>query len=183
MNDGEIIELLNKRDEKALNAISERYGGLCRSLIRNVLPDERDVEECMSTVLMKLWSSIPPAKPDNLKAYAAKSARNEALMRWRANRSRGIGELEPLDELAGTMPPVDDEVMAKELRASVERYLKKLPPEKRRVFTQRYWFMEPIAKIAGENGISESKTASMLFRIRNGLRKHLEKEGLIDEKR
>ncbi len=183
MNDGEIIELLLKRDEAALNAITERYGGLCRSLMRNILRDERDAEECMSSVLMKLWSGIPPARPKNLRAYIAKAARNEALMRWRSNKSRGIGELEPLNELSGTLPPAEDAVMAKELRASVERYLLKLPQKKRRVFIQRYWFLESIADIAKANGDSESKTASMLFRIRNGLRDHLVKEGMIDGKR
>lgn len=180
MKDGEIIELLNKRDESALDAISDMYGGLCRSLMRNVLKDERDVEECLSSMLMRLWSAIPPANPKNLRAYIAKSARNEALMRWRANSSRGIDGLEPLSELAGSLPPVENEVMAGELREAIERFLAGLTKEKRRVFLQRYWLMEPIGEIARSNGMSESKVASMLFRIRNGLREYLVKEGLID---
>ena len=45
------------------------------------------------------------------------------------------------------------------------------------VFMQKYWYLMEIKKIAELNGISESKTASILHRLRKKLKKRLEKEG------
>ena len=179
MNDGEILNLLNSRNENAVSALTERYGGLCRSLIGNILSDDRDIEECMNSVFMRLWSSIPPAKPDNLTAYVAKAARNEALMRYRSNKRHDKEELSPMDEIRGVLPSADSEAIAKELRENVEKYLKGLSKEKRGIFIRRYWFFDPVREIARLYGMSESKVTSMLFRIRNGLREYLRKEGLL----
>lgn len=62
MKDSEIIALLNNRDEAAVEALKDRFGGLCFSLASNILADRRDAEECVSSVLFKLWSSIPPGR-------------------------------------------------------------------------------------------------------------------------
>lgn len=178
LDDREIILLLNNRDEKAVAALKERFGGLCRSLIRNVLTDERDVEECLSSVFMRLWSSIPPAEPRNLTAYVAKAARNEALMRYRANRSSGVNEILPFEEIKQGLPSVENDVEAKETARLINSFIGTLPEEKRRVFILRYWFMYPIADIAKRLSMSESKVTSMLSRLRAKLKEYLESEGI-----
>lgn len=180
MDDREIIALLNSRDERAVEALMSRFGGLCRTLIGNILRDERDVEECVSSVFMRLWSSIPPAEPANLTAYVAKAARNEALMRYRANKSRRLSELKPIEELNGFLPPAEDEVTAIELRRVFNAFLAGLPAHKRKVFVRRYWYFDSISDIAKSFGMTESKVTSMLFRLRSQLGDQLKKEGLID---
>ena len=45
------------------------------------------------------------------------------------------------------------------------------------VFVQKYWYLMEIKEIAELNEISESKTASILYIMRNKLKKRLEKEG------
>ena len=59
----------------------------------------------------------------------------------------------------------------------INDFLSKQKKLYRVVFIQKYWYLEEIKKIAEINGISESKTASILHRMRNKLRKRLEKEG------
>ena len=76
MDDSSIVALLESRDESAIPALMEKYGGLTRSLTGRILRDSRDAEECASDVFLRLWMSIPPAKPKNLAAYTAKTARN-----------------------------------------------------------------------------------------------------------
>ena len=44
-------------------------------------------------------------------------------------------------------------------------------------FVQKYWYLMEIKEIAELNEISESKTASILYRMRNKLKTRLEKEG------
>ncbi|MDD5945854.1 MAG: sigma factor-like helix-turn-helix DNA-binding protein, partial [Clostridia bacterium] len=53
-----------------------------------------------------------------------------------------------------------------------------LKKESRIYFVRRYWYADSIADIAKRYGVSESKVKSSLFRTRNALRVHLEKEGI-----
>ncbi|MBR3381527.1 MAG: sigma-70 family RNA polymerase sigma factor [Clostridia bacterium] len=177
MEDSEILGLLNRRDERAAELLFEKYGGLCRSIISNVLEDPRDVEECLNGVMFRLWSAIPPAQPGDLKAYAAKAARNEALMRARTLKPKQGLEI-PLSEIESTLPaPEADSLGTAEL---ISRFLKKQPPYKRDMFIRRYWYFYPIKDIAGEFSVSESKVTSLLFRMRDQLRTYLIKEGIFD---
>ena len=59
----------------------------------------------------------------------------------------------------------------------INRFLASLTVEKRSIFLRRYWYLDSIADISKRFGCSEWKVKTMLFRIRNQLRKHLEKEG------
>ena len=45
------------------------------------------------------------------------------------------------------------------------------------MFLRRYWFGDSIVAVADRFHCSQSKAKSLLFRVRNKLRKHLEKEG------
>ena len=52
MDDNRIIELLFERAENALDEVSHKYSRLYKGIIREVLSDECDVEECEKDVLM-----------------------------------------------------------------------------------------------------------------------------------
>ncbi len=62
---------------------------------------------------------------------------------------------------------------------AINRFLREQPAQKRNIFIHRYWYLYPIRQIAGSFGMSESKAASLLFRMRNELKAQLEKEGII----
>lgn len=181
MEDRDILELLNRRDERAVTELLARYGGLCRSIISNILADPRDVEECVNGVMFRLWSAIPPAQPNSLKAYSAKAARNEALMRLRRNRSAGIQNGLPLDEAALFLPGVETQAEANELAESISRFLENESRDRRICFIKRYWFFMSVDEISLETGMTQSKVKTLLFRSRNALRKYLEKEGYLYE--
>ncbi len=185
MNDGRIIALFNKRDEAAVEAVRQKFGGLCRSLISNVLSDERDVEECLSSVYYKLWSSIPPASPKDLTAYVAKTARNEALSRYRANTAkRNLAVTVTLEELKNSLASnenAEDELDAKAIAKAVEGFVLRLPPLQRKVFMRRYWFFDSLNDIAKLSGVSEERVEQLLARTRRELRRYLIKEEYIYE--
>ncbi|MBO5279985.1 MAG: hypothetical protein J6B55_02065, partial [Clostridia bacterium] len=64
-----------------------------------------------------------------------------------------------------------------DLTDAINRFLRSLPIEQRRVFIKRYWYMSSITDTATSFGMSESKVTSILFRVRNKLKDHLTKEG------
>lgn len=181
MDDSELIALFNERDERAVAALMDKYGALCRGLIGNILHDKRDVEECVNSVFFGIWSSIPPASPSDLKAYVAKAARNEALMRIRSNRAARVDCQIPFDEMELFLPPAHNEGEAMELKELIERFLKAQSAERRKVFIRRYWLFESVTEISETLGMSAGKVTSLLFRTRNSLREYLEKEGFFNE--
>ena len=60
---------------------------------------------------------------------------------------------------------------------TIGRFLRDLPSLQRSVFVERYFYMDPIKDIARRHAMSESKTKSMLHRIRERLREYLRQEG------
>ncbi|MBQ5335021.1 MAG: sigma-70 family RNA polymerase sigma factor [Oscillospiraceae bacterium] len=185
MTDQAIIELLNRRDERGLAAIQTQYGGYCYTVAMNITGIREDAEECVNDTLTKLWNAIPPAKPDNLAAYAAATARNLAKNRRRANlaASRGGGEtVLPLEEL--TVFPeapdnVEQEADCRALGEGLTRFLGTLKEKQRKIFVQRYWFLMPVEDIASDLRIPKSTVTVTLVRLRSKLRDYLEKEGLL----
>lgn len=53
------------------------------------------------------------------------------------------------------------------------------PKLNRNIFVRRYYHLYAIRDIADAYGMSESKVTSLLFRMRNELRRFLEKEGIM----
>jgi hypothetical protein len=45
INDKRILLMLNNRDEQALKMTEERYGALCRIVVRDILGTEQDIKK------------------------------------------------------------------------------------------------------------------------------------------
>ena len=180
MEDLQIIGLLFQRSETAIFALQQKFGGLCRSIISNILPDNRDVEECMSDAFLRVWNSIPPQRPERLDSYIARIARNVALDRYDYNTAsmRNTGMTLAFEELALYLPSREQETDAVEFKSFINRFLRGLPKASRMMFVRRYWYGESIAQIADAFECSDEKVKSTLFRTRNKLRQSMIKEGI-----
>ena len=85
-----------------------------------------------------------------------------------------------LEELDYCIPGGEspEQILArKELSLAINRFLEALPETERSIFLCRYWYLDPISRIAENFGFSQSKVTSLLHRLRGRLRAHLEKEG------
>ncbi len=184
MTDTQIIELYWSRDESAISCTAQKYGGYCKSIARNILRSEEDAEECVNDTYWGAWRAIPPQRPARFPAFLGRIARNLALNRFRqyGAEKRGAGQTAlALAELEECLPSQDDTAVAAEDRRIIEAlnsFLYAQPAQKRAVFIRRYWYLEPIRQIAAACGMSESKAASLLFRMRKELKSHLEKEDI-----
>lgn len=172
----DIIERLERRDETVIELLKVYYGDYCYRIIYNQLCSHEDTEEALNDVWIKIWNSIPPARPAHLRAYIAKAARNTAIdyiKRNSAERRSGITTL--LDEIAEVVP--DASGSDGFLKDTLNRFLRSLGPEEQRIFLRRYWYGASIEELAEERGCSQTCIANILHRTRKKLRKHLEKEG------
>ncbi len=183
MEDRDILDLLQKRDEAALRETKEKYGAYCLAVARNILGSEEDAEECLSDALLKLWNAVPPAEPKDLRAYLAKLTRGVAIDRLRAAgaQKRGGGEgslaLDELGECVFGAGDAESEVMARALGEAVDRFLRRQNARDRALFVRRYFFAEGCAEIARRFGMRENSVSAALMRLRRRLRNDLEKEG------
>lgn len=185
MEDNAIIDLYWSRAPEAISQTHAKYGKYCRSVAGNILPDRRDVEECVNDTWLRAWNTIPPQWPRVLRLFLAKITRNLALDRFRTQNAekRGGGEFNlVLDELAeclggGTDAEADFE--AKELGECVRSFVRALPERDRNVLLRRYFFADPASDIAKRYGLSENHVMVILSRTRKKLKAHLLKEGYL----
>ncbi|MCM1055891.1 MAG: RNA polymerase sigma factor [Bacteroides sp.] len=183
MEDSKIIEMYFDRSENAIRETETKYSAYLSAVSMNILNNREDCAECVNDTYLKAWNSIPPQLPPCLKYFLGKITRELSIDRLRKKRSakrRGSEYELSLEELEECIPRGEDPAREAEVSLLAEvigDYLRGCGGEKREVFVMRYYFCDSIADIARRLKMSDSKVKSMLFRTREGLRKHLEKEG------
>lgn len=187
MDDAGIVELYWQRSERAVSETAAKYGAYCMKISHNILGDLQESEENVNDTYLQAWNSMPPHRPDTLSPFLGKIARNLALNRYKAGHAlkRGAGEFAlSLDELGECVPmgrSAEEITDAAALGHSISAFLRGESAEARRIFIRRYFYSESVDEIARRFAVSESKVKSILFRTRNKLRIHLEKEGWSHE--
>ena len=127
---------------------------------------------------------MPDQRPSKLSTFLGKITRNLSLNRWELYNAgkRGSGQIPlALDELHECIPTSDcaDQIVDDlALTEIFNRFLATLSKEKRMIFMRRYWYLSPIAEIAADHSISESKVKMSLLRSRNALKQVLAEEGI-----
>lgn len=180
MQDQEIIELFQARNEAAISEVAEKYGAFCKRLAKGILGNDADADECVSDAYLALWNRIPPGQPRSLSAFLGKIVRNISLDRLDYNRaSCRAGELLPiLDEIAEIVSDGNTKALDSLLfTESMNRFLAGERKQMRQIFVRRYFFCDSVRDIAKRLMISESHVRSSLFRTRKKLAEHLKKEG------
>lgn len=185
MDDSAIVQLYFDRSETAISETDRKYGPYCYSIAYNVLANNEDAQECVSDTYLSAWNAMPPRRPSILSTFLGKITRRLSIDRWRVRSAykRGGGEIPlALDELSecvsgGETP--EQTLMRRQMALRFNQFLQGLPEVERSVFLSRYWYLDPIAQIAGNFGFTESKVKSMLHRTRGKLRICLQKEGWL----
>ena len=183
MEDGQIVELYWQREEDAIRVTEQKYGGFCRRLSMNILHSFQDSEECVNDAYGRCWDTMPPQRPGSLRAYLGTILRNLSISRYRAERAqkRFSGAETLLSELGDCVPApenVQRTVEAGELAELIDRWLRGLEREERALFIRRYWNGDSVKLLAGELGLRPNALTKRLLRLREGLRRELEREGI-----
>lgn len=185
MEDAQIIDLYFARAESAISETDIKYGRYCTTIANNILHSAEDSEECKNDTYMKTWSVIPPKRPENLRAFIGRIARNLALDMYEKlhRKKRDINSTEAiLDELAECIsdPSSDVERISEdgELRDTINAFLGTLSEDNRKIFVRRYWYAGSVEEIALDYGFGKSKVKMSLSRTREKLKEYLESEGI-----
>ena len=183
MTDQQIVVLYWQRSESAIAETDRHYGRYFHYIAYGILQDEEDAKETVNDTYLKAWNTMPPQRPNHLKAFLGRITRQLSINRLEQNTAakRGGGQYAlSLEELAACIPDGSSEealVSRIALTDALNRFLRGLPKEHRQIFLLRYWYAASIGEIATFFGIRQSKATSILFRARNKLKAFLEKEG------
>ena len=183
MDDKRIVELYFARDEQALTETRQKYSRYLHRVAHNVLQNAQDAEECVNDTYLRAWNAIPPHRPSRLSVFLGKITRRLALDRYAAltaDKRGGGTQAAILEEWRDALPdgdgdPADDIAV----RDALNRFLRQLPADTRRVFIRRYWYGDTITAIATAQHSTESRIKMMLSRMRGELKTFLEKEGIV----
>lgn len=183
MEDQKIIRLLWERSERALEALSKRFGRRLMAMAKQILMIEQDAEEAVNDTYLAVWNAIPPRKPDPLSGFVYRVGRNISLDRLRYNTGakRNTRYDVSLEELANALPApaLEEAVEARALGEAINTFLGTLSREQRVLFLRRYWFGDEIKDIAKDLNLRPNTVSVRLGRIRMQLQAYLLKEEWI----
>ena len=183
MEDEKIVEMYMHKDKTAIQKTQMKYGQRLRTLSLSIVGDWQTAEECENDTYVEAWNSIPPHEPKSyLYEFLARITRHLSLNccreRNRLKRSAFICELSA--EIEQCIPAPNDmecHIDNLVLQQAINGFLGTLSEEKRNVFLRRYWYLDSVAAISKRYSLYQSKVKTMLFRMRNQLRKYFEQEG------
>ena len=171
MDERTMMQKIAAGDEAALHVLLRRYGPLIRYILRPILPDSRDREECWADISVKLWQTAADfdAEKGTLKAWLTAISRNAAL-----NRARSICTDVPLEEAVFHADgSAEEELLRHERRPPLASAVAPQLPAERTLFYRHYYYFQPNLQIAAELGLTERAVEGRLYRLRQKLRQQL----------
>lgn len=178
MEDAQIINLYNARNERAITETDRKYGTYCMAVSMNILDSHPDAEECVNDTYLQTWKSIPPQNPPSLRNFLGKIIRNLSITRWRAmhRQKRSMDMTVALDELENCLSvPADTD--GSELCDLINDFLEGLDKQERQLFVGRYWYAHPINRLAEGYGMTPNAVSKQIARTREKLRAYLAERG------
>jgi RNA polymerase sigma-70 factor (family 1) len=131
-----LLQQLSQNDQAAFTAIYERYWKFLFREAMNVLRSQKEAEDCVQELFVSLWNRRQTLSVTTLRAYLQTAIRYQCIDRMEKDMIRG-GYLEDFTtymEANQTMPSVEEELYARELAASIDQVMDKMPDKMREVF-------------------------------------------------
>lgn len=172
INEGNVVQHLKKRNEKALDFIISNYGGLMKSIVKKHLYQLEHVQDdCMNDILLAVWDNIDKfcEEKNTFKNWLAAIAKYKSIDYKR--KYLRLLEQESIDEknLESALT-VDKRIIENELSYEFESLLNNLSKEDKELFIKYYVEEKDVDSIVREVGIKSSVIYNRLSRGRRKLR-------------
>lgn len=183
-SDEDILDLFWARDEQAIAHTDAKYGRYLYTVAYNILHDRLDCEECVSDTYLGAWDRIPPARPTVFPVFLSRITRNLSVTRYRRNSaakrvpSELLVSLEELEDSAALDSVEEDREAVEKLSRVFNEFVTVLTEREKFVFVCRYYYSDPVKRIAGMCRVSERTVLRELAHVRERLRERLESEGI-----
>ena len=168
MQDREILQLLERKPDRALSILSQRYSALVMAVAGRILSGrQQDLEEIAADVLLRIWQNRGSLNPDTLRGFVITTARNLAIDRYRTLRRRN--EVPLFDHDQETSDFLEDQVLTQVLAEQIAA----MSPPDGEIFLRHHLLLETAEEIGQRFGLTEAAVRSRLHRMRKQLRKEV----------
>ncbi len=180
MEDAGIVELYFQRSEAAIRETGKKYDAYLNRVAYNILRSIRDTEEIVNDTYMAAWNAIPPTRPNNLKYFLVRIARNLSFDRLDyLNAGKRNALFVELNEcIPDRRNDMEEMWEAREIGKVLNRFLKTLDRKSAAVFLARYFYGYSISELAEQYALSGRQVKYLLSKTRNRLKAYFEKEGV-----
>lgn len=176
MKERKLLKQLQRKNEKALEEIMQKYGAYVTTISKEILAGKgtnEDVEEVVSDVFISLWNTaerIDYEKYTSIKAYIGMIARNKAKDKIRAIKNWNL-------ELYDDVILIDNQAEKLMEQKEQQRIIQKLKPMDQEIFLLYYYRYFKIEEIALQLNMNPQTIKTRLRRGRETLRHALREEG------
>ena len=161
-----------------LQAIVNDYAGYILTIIRNISKDvlkDEDEEEIVSDILFAIWKNREKLNVDlSLKPYIAGISKNVVKNKLRTINIKEYSSLE--DQEISNNFKIEEDIETKEKIEIISKELDKIGDDKQ-IFIMFYYQNKKSKQIAEELNLTETNVNTKLYRIKNKIRKSLERRG------
>ncbi|MEG6523322.1 sigma-70 family RNA polymerase sigma factor [Desulfotomaculum sp. 1211_IL3151] len=169
--DEKIIELIRSQKDKGLMLMQQQYSGLMHYIVRGILQNKNDIEECISDISVKVWHSIESYSPEKGKfsTWLTVISRNTALNYLKRRHTKH----DELKEETADTSSLEDDVLRRERAEELKCAISTLSFEEQHIFYRKYYYLQRTSQIAAELGMTERSVEGKLYRLRKKLQKKL----------
>lgn len=168
VDDTELLIKLKCGDRDAFETLLIRYNGMMTYIVRGILTDSQEAEDCMAQIRARLWDKLPGYQEEraSLATWITAVCRNAAYDRLRRLQRQAEHTL-PLEEwIPDPAPSPEELVLRQERREHLKNALNALRDSDRRLFYRKYYYLQSTAQIAAELGMSQRAVEGRLYRVR-----------------
>ena len=178
MQESDIIEMLRKQSPDGAAELMSHYGPLMKYVIRPIVANEQDREECLSEAVMRILDKIHlyDEERGSWTAWITSVTRSVALNKRRSSVSP-YEEVELTAETPALEPTPEERILQQERQRELRDAVDQLSQKDRVIFYRKYYYLQTTAQIASEIGMTERAVEGRLYRIKMRLRKLLGGDG------
>ena len=151
-SDWSLLERVVRKDESALAALYDRYGGLVYAESIRILRDAGAAQEILQDLFFQIWRTAEKFHPErgSLPGWLLVAARNRSISRLRRRDSR---ERDELTETSVVLPcTLESSAAQNQLLGRVKSALSSLPNGQREAIELAYFEGMSHSEIAGRTG-------------------------------
>lgn len=158
-----------------IEALLERHGPMMAYVVRGILSDPHEQEECLAQVRARVWERWESYDRERSSpaTWLTALCRNAAYDRLRA-QARQRERTGALDEtLADPAPGPEEVLLQKERLETLSRLLSAMSAGDRALFHRKYYYLQSTQQMAAELGTTARAVEGRLYRIRKKLQKQM----------
>ena len=158
-----------------IEALLERHGPMMAYVIRGILSDPHEQEECLAQVRARVWErwesyDREKASPATWLTALCRNAAYDRL-RTQARQRERAGTLD--ETMASPAPGPEEVLLQKERLETLSRLLSAMSAGDRALFYRKYYYLQSTVQMAAEQGTTARAVEGRLYRIPKKLQKQM----------